>query len=333
MRLCIAIMSAFLVLVGCAATPDLNKWAEGSATLSAAVAEENRKTLDQIDEAIGKLELGYKEGWSTLQNLGKIEKWKNHRQTYYESVAIINTGMEAMVKYANAVSDLAAVGETGKEASQKLIDSAKSIFETAGATFPGGSAVGKAVGAALQEIADIVTRVQAQDALADTMGQMDKAVNALSDKIEHYTQVQKEVVSVINNLKFATTLGEYGSNRIRWSERTNTYQKIEALFKEGDAEKTLATLELLDRETERMRAFEAQVMQTRKWRDESKQKLEEIVRAAKAWAKAHREAADLLKTCGGMRSLNPKCGTYTAANLIQAETRIRNVITAYSGSN
>lgn len=329
MRRHIALLSAFLVLAGCTSTPDLSKWAQGSAALSSAVAEDNRDTLGQIDVTIESMKTGQQEGWKTLDGHASLKIWKDRRQSYYEGAAIVNASMEAMVKYANSVSDLAAAGETGREASENLITSAKSIFETAGAAFPGGSAAGAAVGAALQEIADIVTRVQAQDRLADTMSELNAAVDALAGKIGDYTNKQRDVISKIAQLREATVRGQFGVDRVGWSKRKNTYREIERLFRNGDAVKTLATLELLDRETEHVRARDKKVFEVRKWRDESKQKLKEISAAAKVWANAHREAADLLAKCGGLQSMNFKCGNYSAANLLQAKTRIENVITAY----
>ena len=237
-----------------------------------------------------------------------------------------------MVKYSTAVSELAAAGETGREASESLIESAESIFETAGAAFPGGSAAAKAVGAAFEEIADIVTRVQAQDALSDTMNEMNEAVDALTNKIKVYTKKQQEVVSNITQLREATVKGEFGLERVSWYKRTNSYRNLEMLFREGDVVNTLATLELLSRETAHVRAYDKSVFEVRNWRDQQKRKLNEISQAADLWAKTHKDAAELLAKCGGLRSLNFDCGTYTAANLMQAKTRIENVISAYQGS-
>lgn len=329
MRRNIVIALALIILSGCTSTPDLSKWAEGSAALSSAVAEDNRNALGQIDIALEKMKIGEEEGWKSLTGKAPLSKWESRRKTYYEGATIVNAGMEAMVKYANAVSELAAAGETGREASESLIASTKSILETAGTAFPGGSAVGEAIGVAFQEIADIVTRVQAQDALADTMTKMNEAVDALASKIKVYTKKQREVVSTIAQLREATVKGEFGVDRVGWYKRKNAYENLEKLFRNDNVENTLATLELLSRETAHVRAYDKQVFEVRKWRDQRKQKLKEISQAADVWATAHRDAAELLAKCGGLRSLNFDCGTYTAANLLQAKTRIENVITAY----
>ena len=330
MRLYIILLSSFFVISGCSSTPDLGKWAEGSAAISSAVAANNSDTLSKIDTALEKIETGQKEDWALIKP-DNLKEWKGYRNTYYEGAAIVNAGMAAMVKYANAVAELAAAGETGREASQSLINSAELIFETAGSAFPGGLAAGKAVGAVLGEVADIVTKVQAQDALSDTMGEMKPAVKGLVERIKVYTEAQIKVIDQVSSFMERMTIAEYGFDRVGWSKRNKTYKRIEQLFRSGDAEKTLATLELLDREMNHVRSFDKRIFEIRKWREENKIKLKEILAAANEWAKAHDDAANLLAKCGGMKSLNFKCGNYTAANLLQAKTRIENVIIALEG--
>jgi len=324
----IVLAAVLLALSACASTPDLSKWAESSAALSSAVAEDNRDTLARIDVILEKLKIGKEEEWTTLSMLGAspLKSWRKHRQSYYESAAIVNASMEAMMKYANAVSNLAAAGETGKKASESLVDSAKLIFTSLSATFPGGPVVGAAV-ATLDEIADLVTRVEAQDTLAETMGKMQDPIYKLAKLIGAYVNNQNNILHHVTDTQEAVIQGEFGPERISWTRKK--IAEIDQIFKDDAPKDKLSKLSLLERETVHYRAFLRQISEARKWRDDKSQKLDEISTAAKIWAKAHNKAKEFLAKCGGMRSLNQICGTYTVASLLLAKDRIENVISAY----
>ena len=67
-------------------------------------------------------------------------------------------------------------------------------------------------------------------------------------------------------------------------------------------------------------------------REARKAAIAEIKNAVNAWAKSHEEAATLLKTCGGLRSLRLSCGNFTAAKLKDAATRIQELIAPFQSS-
>ena len=193
MRIKAAIAAIFVFLTGCTSTPDLSGWATGSAVISESVAAENSAALAKLDETLLKFQIGEKESWTTLSGLNLTE-WTGHRETYAAGAVAVNAGMEAMVKYARAVANLAAAGETGKQASESLLASVDTIAKTAGQALPFGSAASTAIKDVLGVLADAVTRVQAQDKLSDTMGKMQPHVIAFGDKMKAYTGAQTAVI-------------------------------------------------------------------------------------------------------------------------------------------
>ena len=84
MRRNIVIALALVILPGCTSTPDLSKWAEGSAALSGAVAENNRNTLEQIDITLEKMKIGQQEEWKSLEGHAALSTWKDRRRSYFQ---------------------------------------------------------------------------------------------------------------------------------------------------------------------------------------------------------------------------------------------------------
>lgn len=314
----------------CTTTPDLNVWAKNSSDLASAISVENKTTLKRIDNDATLVAIGEDEKWQ----LGSLtsETMAEHKKTYADASLVVDASMDAMVLYANAIANLAAQGETGRQAGESLLGSFKSILTTIGETY----APSAVVTSALTEVAAIVTRVQAQDRLADTMTRLQPAVNKLDDAIQQYTTKQADVVDAVANLEVDLYRQQAGPNRLSWYKQRGGYTHLEkvygaSLVRENDLPLTLnlaATNYVLLSLAARNELYQHELADRAQWLAEQKLTLKRIQMASKAWAKSHDDARQTLANCGGLRSLRYSCGNFTADNLKLAADHIRAVVEA-----
>lgn len=320
---CIITLIMVAVLIGCSSTPDLGGWAQNSADLAGAISGEQKKVLTRLNDDIVQLKIGEKEEWNLGGDSGgySSKNWQNNRKIYKDAAETIDATMTVMVEYADALADLAASGETGKEAANSIVISVNTIFETVGAAHPAGSTAAKV----LEQVAHAVTKVQAQDTLAETMGQMQPVVDELAGRLTEYIDVQEKIIDSLKRLERTLIREAAGPNRMAWYEQNNGYKIVEKAFADTSEDiQTIAVkyqlillLEPDYREREHKREEVAQWIRARKTT------LTRIRGAAKAWQASHMEAKTVLQKCGGLRSLRPACGNYTAANLKLAADIIR----------
>ena len=324
---CLLTLIMGAVLVGCSSTPDLGGWAQNSADLAGAISGEHKKVLTRLNDDIVQLKIGEQEEWNLGGKKGyKSKDWQINRKIYKDAADKVDLTMTVMVEYADALADLAASGETGKDAANSIVKSVNSILKTVGAAHPVGSAATKV----LEEIAEIVTEVQAQNSLAETMGEMQPVVDALAKQLTEYTNVQEEIIDSLKRLERTLVREAAGPNRMAWYAQNRGHKIIEGAFAEAseDIQTVSAKYQLIQllepdyRERERKRDEVAQ------WVKARKMALTRIREAANAWQASHTEARTVLEECGGLRVLRPVCGNYTAANLKLAADRIREVVAA-----
>jgi len=323
--------------VGCTSTPNLTQWAENSAGLQTAVAKSEKNLLSKIEESVEVFELSEEEEWTVLSDPEKSQ-WMSNKSDFSRNIAIIDASMAAMVQYANAVSELAAAGEKGKEASESLIASTTSIFSTLGAVYPAGTAMANGVESLLSEVSDIVTRVQAQDSLAKTMKALEPAVNQMATRVSESGDALQRLVNPVYQLQMKILRGRYGPHKIRYYKQRSAYSSMEAIFAKANslndptnyATNIADTLTSLEQIQGSMRAYHDDVQALKKWRTQARAQISGLKNVAKAWSKTHQNAVVLLEECGGLRSLRSECGNLTAANLKLARNRIESVIDGFS---
>ena len=303
---------------GCTTTPDLSSWAKSSADLAGIVKAENKKVITRLDQNISELEVGKKEEW----NLGKHtpEDWKVKRKGYFENSSDINTVMDTMVLYASALANLAAAGETGGEAVDKI---KISVVKLVGESNPiSGTAIN-----VLKEFASAWTKVEAQNTLAEAMTKIDPSVKNMASSLSKLTKAQKKVINSLYLFEHWLIRQSAGPNRMSWYAKNLGYKKLEEAFKDGaDPLNVAATTILLESLERRYRLRGKRHGEVTQWQKERMQALTNIEKAANAWSLSHSEAAVLLEECGGLHSLSFKCGNYSAANLSLAVETIRTVV-------
>jgi hypothetical protein len=318
----LAFVISLLFLTGCAATPDLAAWAENSAALATGVAEQNTSATAKFDEIVSEIKIGEDENWVPTKSY-KTSDFANRRDNYKVYAEAINAGMGAMVQYAQAVSNLAAAGETGKEASESLMKSVKSIVDTVGVAIPLAPAAVTAVTEVIDTLADALTRMQAQDTLAKTMSEMQPHIDALSRKIKKYVSLQKNIVTSIRAVRGLIIQGKYGPKRISASK--TAYGKLEKIAG-GGAHGVAEPPDQLERDSAHYRKYVKELSAETAWLEAQKDALDELAAASSEWTKSHGQAADYLVKCGGTRSLKPSCGQFTAANLKKFAGRVQNAM-------
>jgi len=354
-------------MTGCTATPDLSKWAEESATMQEAVAKSQKNILDKIEESKFYFDSAKKEEWDSEKKEKRKKfgaavkiKWDERKDNFAKQVAVIDASMTIMVLYSNALSNLAAAGETGKDASESILTSTKSILSTVGAVYPAGTAIANGVEALLSAVSDIVTKIEAQDALADTMTLMQPAIDKLAASVTDASAALEGLVNPIYQLHVHGIKGRYGPHRIRYYKQKNAYIHMEELFLDankaasdlakskaaanvGDIDKATAaaaaaaakitdTLSSLEQIRDVMRSYEEDLQTLKKWRKETRAQLLGLKKLGPAWASTHKAAATLLDECGGLHSLRPVCGNLTIANLKLARSKFETVVDAFSPS-
>lgn len=327
MRLSKTLMIAGLcaALSGCTKTPDLAGWAVNSAELATAVNVENKKVLDEIDTQITltELEKAMKSlsGEKADQSLARWRSWRDGYVVYYNEASAALTGMTL---YAEAIANLAASGETGRDAVTKGHAALSGIAEQVGRSFPAASGVI----AVLSEIADLWTRAEAQEGLAVAMRATQPAIDKLAAVIDEATRTHQNLYLQLHSERISHFSRLAGRNRMAWLKRNNRYSEIEGYFAEAedDPQTAAAVIYLIEVLMPRFEERERSKAQYNQWVKERRDALEQIRAAVPEWKASHANALAVLEACGGVRSLRVSCGTYSAANLKLAADRIKNVI-------
>jgi hypothetical protein len=311
---------ALIFISGCTTTPDISGWAQNSADLAGAVANEGKQITERLDQNYAQYKIGTEEGWYKQD---RLDKWKSRRETFATNKADIDATLEVMTGYADAIAKLAASGEAGESAVEGINDSVTNIVETVGASNP----ISTTALAAFKSFAAAFTKVQAQNSLAEVMIAVDGDIQSLGEVVKAAAMAQKKVIDSIRLQEFSMILSRAGKKRMRWYENNKGFQLIENEFRdEADPVKAHAVVALVSQLEPRYRARQQAQVDSIQWKKTRLAALNKIVQATETWRKAHSDAASVIQKCGGLRSLRLNCGNYTAANLKLAADQIRTVV-------
>jgi len=369
-----------LVGVGCS-TVDLKDFSDKTADLQASIAAEHQEVISQYDEIIQLAKLGKKEDWfrqtvlpasnqveqAAIENLAAaytLDSWLSERKEFLGIATDVDKLLETLVAYSTALSNLAAQGETGKEAVEgattSLTNIAK-IVDPATAGIPGN------IIAVLTEVGDIYTRAQAQEKLSDAMSLVasHQGAQKIAEVIKAY--VDNGMVPLVSGLKGSRMqLERYkaGPDMIRFYNNQSTWQARQrtfALLNLDDAARSeafsgsteaqiyadllkcynadssgcpnasaisgLASSQLL------LRAVQSDVRQYKntetgvlRWAKKRMSNGSAIKDAIDAWAVEHDRLSSYLAEFAGFRALKGDCGAYSAANLKMAIERVKNTL-------
>lgn len=311
---------ALIFISGCTSTPDLSGWAQNSADLAGAVANEGKHITERLDQDYAQYHIGTEEGWFSKD---RLNNWKSHRETFAANKADIDATLGVMTGYADAIAKLAASGETGEAAVESINGSVKKIIDTIGATNP----ISATALAAFKSFAEAFTRVQAQNSLAEVMTAVEGDIQLLAEVVKDAAEAQKKVIVSIQLQESAMIDERAGKKRMRWYVKNNGFTSIENEFKDGaDPIRAHAVVALVSQLEPRYRARQQAQVDSMQWKKARHAALDKIVQATETWSQAHSEAASVLQKCGGLRSLRFSCGNYTAANLKLVAEQIRSVV-------
>ena len=163
------IAAAVLTTTSCA-TPDVKPFADQTSALETAVATEKKAVADKMDSMIALIEKGNStKPASTLVDMGV---WEKHRKSYLESMAVVIQVLSEATAYSDAVASLAAAGETGSAAAEKIYGTVQGFASvTASLGGPGVSIpadfAGSVAGRVFKEIGDLWARYEAQQSLTE----------------------------------------------------------------------------------------------------------------------------------------------------------------------
>lgn len=311
---------ALICISGCTSTPDISGWAQNSADLAGAVASEGKQITERLDQSYAQYYIGTQEGWFAKD---RLDKWKSHREEFVANKVDIDTTLELMTGYADAIAKLAASGETGEAAVESIKGSVKNMVDTVGASNP----ISATALAAFESFAAAFTRVQAQNSLADVMTTVDGDIKLLAEIVKDAAIAQKNIINSIQLQESAMIDASAGEKRMRWYTTHKGFISIENKFRDGaDPVRAHEVVALISQLEPRYRAREQAQVDLIQWQKARHAALEKIIKATVTWRKAHSNTASVLQECGGLRSLRFSCGNYTAANLKLAAEQIRSVV-------
>lgn len=311
---------ALLFMSGCTSTPDISGWAQNSADLAGAVANEGKLISERLDQNYAQYHIGTEEGWFTLD---RLEQWKSRRVSFAASKADIDATLEIMTNYADAIAKLAASGETGQSAAESINDSVTDIVDTISASNP----ISATALSAFKSFAAAFTRIQGQNSLADVMIAVDGDIQSLGAVVSDAAKAQKKVIESIQLQEWAMISDRAGKKRMRWYTQHKGFAVIENEFRDGaDPIRAHAVVALISQLEPRYREREQALVDSIQWKNSRLAALDKIIQSSETWRTAHREAASILQECGGLSSLRFSCGNYTAANLKLAAEKIRTIV-------
>jgi hypothetical protein len=336
-----ALLTFLLLAGGCTTTPDMSEWAKASQDLKTSVTASQYVMLETVNQTVSDLKVGKAEGWDNLD--ADIKTWAGNQEVFAHNVAKIETSLGIMVAYANELAALAKASEGGKEASDSLFESMNSVLGTIGAPFTGSQAALAGSKAIIDKVSEIVTLVQGQENLLDAMATMQAAVDFMQSEIESSSKAIRGLVSTSTTTQLKIVRLKFGTNKERYlrNKFNLSYTKIEKMYgdaiKEENAVKLTAELNAELGVKERLRAEYLQFLKDKDavlvWREYAKTNLRGIITASRAWSQAHEDAKELLKVCGGLRSLRKECGHLTVPNLKASIDWVKSTATIFRGGS
>src|SRR5688572_19512713 len=121
--------------ISACATPDMTDFAKQTATLQTAIAAEHQEIASQYDESIRLADQGKAESWFPTDRIAMAydpAKLRVERKQVAEYAMQVDQLMASVSAYTTSLVNLAAQGETGKDAVDQAFGSVTSITALAG---------------------------------------------------------------------------------------------------------------------------------------------------------------------------------------------------------
>ncbi|CAI2388983.1 MULTISPECIES: hypothetical protein [Alteromonas] len=366
----LVLSSGLLILSACSNTPDLTSFAQESKNLRTSVNTTHQEILQKINDLNKNLEAGKVQGWVKTDSDKRqqyeimlsedADRFQKEAELFIAHTATIDGALAAMVSYSDSLANLAAAGETGAESVESLTESVKSISDTLSLAYPPSAVAYEGFTQLLSEVADIYTRIEAQDTLALAMEKATPAVENLVSIISIQSNLLEKLTVNIVGLRVSAHRGMNGPAKIGYYEKFNAYKNMEYLYEsilndctcnrketsvnplpdycgQPKHEKNSAILQChLTREsalTSRLQTLErvqdnyinynSSLASEYHWAKQMESQLIAIAAAAEAWSSAHKKTSKFLANCGGTRSLKSSCNNLTVNNLKSAIERLK----------
>lgn len=167
-------VAALGLIAGCA-TPDFKPFAAETAALGGAIAAEQAEVIAHFAQTGAKAE-------TRNPDDTRVKRLGSQKDTYAQNAEAVNALMTVAVNYSSTLVDLAAAGETGAKAVTSLTDTLKGFSSALSIALPV-AAIPVWASALVKEIAQDVTRIQAQNTLAEATKSADPTITKIAKAI------------------------------------------------------------------------------------------------------------------------------------------------------
>ena len=182
------------LITGCA-TPDLKPFATETAGLGGAIASEQAEIIAHFAQTTAKAEV--RDSGDT-----RVKKLKDQQEKYEANALAVNAVMDVAVSYSTALADLAAAGENGSKAVDSLTDSLKGFSTALNIAFPIAGTAPAWAGNLAHEIAQDLTRIQAQKNLTSAAKVAAPTIDKIAQTItELYTWQNGSQAKIVAGLQ------------------------------------------------------------------------------------------------------------------------------------
>ena len=229
-RQCAMLLMPFiLTAAGCTTLPDVQPFAESTASLAAAagshysdVAVDVAALKPALLPGEKKTDAGYKLRKKGIEDTQVIFK---------ETEKNLNTLFGAMTTYSEKLANLVAAGKTGSEAAKSIVDSVQGFTELAGVSGLPIDSVAGPITKGFKSIADEFTAMQAKDSLKEAVAAAQPGVNLVAEQFEViYGDAIRQAANSIRNTERLQASIAAGPNIIGFNDNVernyNAYYRV-----------------------------------------------------------------------------------------------------------
>ncbi len=211
---CAVALVAAAFASGCA-TPDFKPFASETATLGGAVSAEQSEIVAHFVQTKAKAE-------TRDSTDSRVDQLATQQAAYAANAVALNAVLDVAVIYSTTLVDLAAAGETGSAAVDSLAQSLKGFASALSVVLP---VIPVWAGELAKEIAQDVTRIQAQKSLAEAARTADptvaKIARVITDLNAWPSGPQAAIVTGLQSTEEGVLRDIVGRNRIAFYQGIN----------------------------------------------------------------------------------------------------------------
>ena len=200
-RQCAMLLMPFiLTAAGCTTLPDVQSFADSTATLAAAAGSH----YSDVAADVAALKTVPLPGEKKTNSIFKQRKKRieDTQVIFKETEKNLNTLFGAMTTYSEKLANLVAAGKTGSEAAKSIVDSVQGFTEFAGVSGLPVDGVVSPITKGFKSIADEFTAMQAKDSLKEAVAAAEPGVKLVAEQFEViYGDAINQAANSIRNTK------------------------------------------------------------------------------------------------------------------------------------